>query len=211
MPAIVYKNKDGDRVPSVTTILNQWGANKQPLMKWAWKQGEAGVSLHEKTDADIGTLAHLLIEAEIKGTKINLDDFPMDIIQPAKQCYNNFIEWKSRNKLKPIETEISLVSEKYKFGGTIDCVAIISHALSIADWKSGKEVYEDNIVQLAAYEQLWNENFPDTKIKGFHIIRTGKEIAMFSHNYYAEFPKAFDAFLHLRNLYDLHKEIKKLK
>ena len=96
-----------------------------------------------------------------------------------------------------------------------DCInynaAMVSKVLSIADWKSGKDIYEDNILQLASYEQLWNENFPDNPVKGFHIVRTGKEIAMFNHAFYKEFPKAFEAFLHLRELYNLAKEIRKLK
>ena len=211
MPAIIYKNKNGERIPSVTTILGQWGANKQPLMRWAWKQGEAGIPLYEKTDADIGTLAHSLIEGAIKKINVDLGDYPMGIIEPATQCFNSFKEWKSQNNFNPIETEISLISEKYQYGGTIDCVATISNSLSFVDWKTGKEIYEDNIVQLASYQELWNENFPDNKIQGFHIIRTGKEIAMFGHYFYKEFPGAFKAFLHLRELYNLQKEIKKLK
>lgn len=66
MPAIIYKNKDGVRVPSVTTILSQWGLNKRPLMIWAHKMGEAGKSLNEKTEAQVGTCVHDRIECYIK-------------------------------------------------------------------------------------------------------------------------------------------------
>ena len=212
MPAIIYKNKEGDRVPSVTTILNQWGANKQPLINWAWKQGEAGVSLYEKPEADVGTLAHMMIDYEVKGKKLDLGDFPMDIQQQAKVCYQNWQRWKARNEFKPIKTELSLVSEKHQYGGTLDIVAVINNALTIADLKTGREVYEDHIIQLVAYKQLWEENFPDSPINGgFQILRTGKEIAMFSDNWYGEFPGAWQVFSRLRAIYDLHKEIKKLK
>lgn len=212
MPAIIYKNKAGDRIPSVTTIISQWGNNKQALLAWAWKQGEKGISLYEKPEADIGTLAHMMIDADVKGKIIDLGQFPMNIQNQAKTAYDNFSQWKSTHNFKPVETEISLTSEKYQYGGTIDCIAMLDGKLSILDLKTGKEVYEDHPVQIAAYAELWSENFPDHKLDGgFHIIRTGKEMAMFAHTWYSDFPGAWDAFLHLRALYDLAKEIKKFK
>lgn len=212
MPYIIYKNKNGERVPSVSTIKGQWGIGTKALMNWAWEQGDKGISLYEKQEADIGTLAHLMIEYEIKGKEVDLTQFPMDVVEQAKQCYANWQEWKERNKFEPVESELSLVSEKHQYGGTIDIIAIINDKLSLVDIKTGKEVYEDHIIQLVAYKQLWDENFPENPLTGgFHIIRTGKEMAMFSHNWYDDFPCALEVFLMLRKLYDLHKEIKKLK
>jgi hypothetical protein len=212
MPAIIYKDNDGKRVPSVTTILNQWGIKTEPLKWWAYKRGEAGIPMYEKEEADVGTLAHMMIDSKVKGKKLKLEEFPAKITSQAQVCFDNFLTWEKRHSFVPIETEISLVSEKHKYGGTLDCVAMIDDKLSLADWKTGKEVYEDHIIQAVSYEHLWNENFPDNPIEGgFHILRTGKEIASFSYNWYGEFPGALDVFFHLRALYDLHKEIKKLK
>lgn len=212
MPAITYKNKAGERVPSVTSVISQWGNNKQALLAWAWKQGEKGIPLYEKPEADIGSLAHLMIDSDVKGKTLDLGQFPIGIVEPAKTAYDNFCHWKAAHDFKPVQTEISLISEQYQFGGTIDCIAMLDGKLSILDLKTGKEVYEDHPVQIAAYAILWMENFPDHSLDGgFHIIRTGKEMAMFAHTYYANFPGAWEAFLHLRALYDLAKEIKKLK
>jgi hypothetical protein len=66
MPAIIYKNKDGQRIPSVTTVLNQWGIKTQPLIYWAYKKGEEGKPLYEKEEAEVGTLAHMMLEYYIK-------------------------------------------------------------------------------------------------------------------------------------------------
>ena len=212
MPRIIYKTKDGKRVPSFSAISNQWGIKTEPLKWWAYKRGEAGIPMYEKEEADVGTLAHLMIDAEVKGTKLKLEDFPVKIIEQAQACFENFIKWRERHDFEPIETEISLVSEEHKYGGTIDCIAMIDGKLSIGDWKTGKDVYEDNIIQIVCYAKLWDENFPENPIEGgYHMIRTGKEIAMFDYRVYFEFPGAWEVFLHLRALYDLHKEIKKLK
>lgn len=212
MPAIIYKNSKGERIPSVTTVLGQWGIKTQPLTHWAYKRGEQGIPLYEKEEADVGTLAHAMIDHEVKGKELNLAEYPIKIIDQAKVCFENFQDWKKRHAFKPIQTEISLISEEYQYGGTVDLAAMIDGKLSIADFKTGKEVYEDHILQIVAYEKLWNENFPDNKINGgFHVLRLGKEIAMFSYNVYQEFPYAWEGFLHLRALYDIAKEIKKLK
>lgn len=212
MPAIIYKNDQGQRVPSVTSIISQWGISKQPLMYWAWKQGEKGIPLSEKPEADVGTIAHMMIDADVKGKPLDLSKFKIELIEQARPCFNNFIEWRDSHKFKAVETEISLISEQYQYGGTIDCIAQIDGKLSICDWKTSKEIYEDYLVQIASYGQLWLENFPDHTLEGgYHILRTGKEIAMFAHSWYGEFPKGWEAFLHLRELYDLSKEIKKLK
>jgi len=212
MPLIIYKNKDGKRVPSFSAIKNQWGANKQPLFWHYYHKGEAGIGFNEQPEATVGTLAHMMVDYEVKGKELNLAEFPMDMVEQAKTCYSNWQEWKSRNKFEPVKTEISLVSEKHQFGGTIDCIAMINDKLSIMDLKTGKDIYEDHILQIVAYEKLWQENFPEHPITGgYHIIRTGKEIAMFAHYWYGEFPYAWKAFLMLRKLYDYHKEIKKLK
>lgn len=212
MAARVYRNAKGERVPSVTTILGVWGNNKQALIYWAWKQGDAGIPLHEKPEADIGTIAHAMIDADIKGKDIDLEQYPVEQVEQAQQCFANWETWKDQHNFRPFESEISLVSEEYQFGGTIDNVSFIDNKLSICDIKTGKEVYEDAIVQIGAYRVLWDENFPDFPITGgSHLLRLGKEIAMFSYNFYQEFPGAWDAFLHLWALYDLGKEIKKLK
>lgn len=212
MPVIVYKTEDGKRVPSVTTVLSQWGIKTRPLMYWAYKRGEQGIPLHESEEADVGTLAHMRIEAEIKNKEIDLTTYDDNLIKQSDVCIENWETWKQSHNFQPVESEISLVSEEHRFGGTIDIMALINGKLSIADIKTGKEVYEDHIIQIVAYSKLWEENFPQHPIDGgYHIIRLGKEIPMFSYNYYGRFPEAWEVFLHLKELHELHKEIKKLK
>jgi len=212
MPLIIYKNKDGNRVPSVTTVLNQWGIKTEPLKRWAWNQGQKGISLDEKPEAVAGSITHDMVDCEIKRKEFDSSHYPMNLVTQAQQSFENFQEWKSRHQFEAIASELSIVSEEYQFGGTIDCVAYIDGKLSIPDWKTGKDIYEDHIIQDVAYKKLWEENFPEHPITGgYHILRLGKEIPMFDYRWYGEFPGAWDVFLMLRKLYDLAKEIKKLK
>ena len=45
----------------------------------------------------------------------------------------------------------------------------------IVDWKTSKAIVGAHKVQLAGYEQLWNENRPDMPIERRAIVRIGKE------------------------------------
>jgi len=70
MPAHIYINAKGERVPGVTTIISgNLGWNKQALMYWAWNEGVNGRHYREtsQTAADIGTIAHAMVEADLKG------------------------------------------------------------------------------------------------------------------------------------------------
>ena len=70
MPTADYKNAKGVRIPGNTTVINgNLGWSKNGLMYWAWEQGRNGKDFRQSRDdaADAGTLAHALIEADIKG------------------------------------------------------------------------------------------------------------------------------------------------
>ena len=63
-----------------------------------------------------------------------------------------------------------------------------------------------------SYAQLWNENFPEHPVDGgFHVLRIGKEIISFDYRWFKDFPDAWEAFIYLRELYDLAKKIRRLK
>jgi len=211
MPIITYKNKDGERVPSVTTILSQWGDGARGLQYWYWNKGKEGLDFNEMPEANIGTIAHMMVDYDVKGKDLDLNQFPMDYVVQAKKCFKNWQEWKSAYKPEILQTEISLISEKYQFGGTIDCICVINNKLCVLDLKTGKDIYPSQAAQIMAYKQMWDENFLDHQIDGgAHLIRTGKELASFAHYYYQDFPPAWEAFLHARELYSLAKEVKKL-
>jgi len=70
MPANIYKTADGKRVPGVTTVIGgNLGWNKQALMYWANQVGLDGRNHREVSEeaADTGTIAHAMVEAELKG------------------------------------------------------------------------------------------------------------------------------------------------
>src|SRR6185312_15860219 len=68
-PKAGYHLADGTRVPGTTTIIGRF-KDSAGLMHWAFKQGKLGKErLYEEAEkaADIGTLAHAMVELHIKG------------------------------------------------------------------------------------------------------------------------------------------------
>jgi len=213
MPTIDYRNKAGERISGVTGIIGaNLGWNKEALMYWANQMGLQGKKHRDVSQkaADSGTVAHYLIECDIKAVAPDLSQYPTEAISRAETAYLNFLEWKDMVKFKSIAVEPHLVSETYQFGMTPDCIAEIKGRLALFDWKTGSGVYEDMLIQLAAYKVGWEENNPDKLLEGgFHLLRINKEDAAFSHHWWQALPDGWAAFLHLLELHKLHKRLKK--
>ena len=130
-------------------------------------------------------------------------------IARADIAFSAFLEWAKSSELEPAHTETKLVSETYKFGGTLDAM-FIKGKLAVCDWKTSNAIYGEMLAQVAAYGLLWEENNPDQPIEGgYHIIRFDKTYGDFSHHYYPELDDALEYFLLCREAYDLAKKLKK--
>lgn len=207
---VPYTLKDGTEVPGVTTILSRF-KESGGLMHWAWAEGKAGRDYRATREAaaNAGTLAHAMVEASIRGvTYAAPEGTDRATLTRAESAFENYREWARQTNLTPVETEVRLVSEKHRFAGTLDAM-LISGRLALGDWKTSDAVYQDYLLQLAAYGLLWMETFPDRPIDGgFHLLRFAKDSADFVHYHFGELEEASEMFLCLRRAYDLDKRLK---
>lgn len=164
--------------------------------------------------ATAGTITHSLVESHLQGKK-NLSAYDRtlnsDIANKADTAFLGFLEWAESSQLKVEEQELSLVSEDHRFGGTLDaCVLSINGKRAIGDWKTSNATYGDHLVQVAAYGELYAENHPDKPIDGgYHIMRFDKEHGDFHHHFFQELNNGWNAFLLMRELYDVDKLLTK--
>lgn len=215
-PRAGYKLKDGTKVPGTTTIIGRF-KESGALIFWAYKRGKEGLELYDSRDkaAEIGTLAHSIVERYIRGEQDPFTDIPPNISDSdhgaVMSAFESFEEWFQSNKFKVVHQEVQLVSEAYKYGGTPDAIAIDSKGrLVLLDWKTSDGVYMDHLVQLGAYRILWNENHPSEVLTGgSHLCRFAKQHGDFAHHFYPNLDEAETAFLLMRQLYDLDKHLKK--
>jgi hypothetical protein len=212
-----YRNAAGDKVPGVTTICSRF-KDSGALLHWAAAQGrlmERGEikSLYDKRDqaAEAGTLAHDMVFQHLHGDPVTIPETTdLTIAGQAQTAFNAYLSWASMTKLEIVEQEFPLVSEQHQFGGTPDAIGLVNEKLSLVDWKTSNGVYQDYLLQLAAYDLLIKECRPDLVLTGgYHLCRFAKSYGDFAHHYWPELEDAKKMFLMLRECYDIDKILKK--
>jgi hypothetical protein len=188
MPHQVYKNKEGKKVPSVTTIIgNNYGWNKQLLLAWQAREFKKGFEIYKnickenpnilnddnfkipndpttkkEKAADLGTLCHHFITCLFKEEKPDdklIQKYDLDAILIAQKAIEKFKNKIKDKKLILKGNEIPLISEKYQYGGCIDNWLIEENIFNIlGDTKTSKAIYSDHIIQLGGYDNLIIEN-----------------------------------------------------
>ena len=156
-----YFLSDGKtQVPGGSTIC-KIGDDAGALIHWAWNLGREGKDYRKERDkaADIGTIAHFLIECYLNGQVADLEDYDQVDIDKALVCYNKFVDWWEEQNLEKVATEIQLVNESYRYGGTIDLIAKRKNGDHVLiDFKTSKAISPSYWRQCAGYSALWNCN-----------------------------------------------------
>ena len=158
----------GEQFSSVTTILDvinkpalkQWAANQaatyvienfnevhKTLMKDRTEAHDLIKFAHKRytdTASDMGTHAHACVEAYIRGE---------DIPEPIPPHMDHFYAWCKEYEPKFVECESTVYNRAVGYAGTMDLIAIIDGARTIVDIKTGKNVWPEAALQLAAYSR----------------------------------------------------------
>jgi hypothetical protein len=203
----VYKTADGTRVPGVTTIVGLLA--KPALVGWANRLGLEGVDCTKYKDeaADIGTLAHAMVQAHLQGTELDKADYSPKQVDLAENCFLSFLEWEKQHKIAVINCEKPYTSDGMRYGGTIDCLCELDGELTLLDFKSGTAIYPEYLVQLAAYAELLKEY--GCEVQKCRILRIGRdETEGFEERVITDWRKYFEVFESLLNIYNLKRELK---
>ncbi len=133
----------------------------------AWQRtrdtaGEAGKDVH-------AILEDIITEAIQKtGGYIETDS------HENKQV-DNFLKWARANTIKFLESEKSVYSKSLWFGGTLDFLYEKDSEVYVGDIKTSSAIYPINYWQCSAYQFCLQEMGLYPKIKGFTIVRCGKD------------------------------------
>jgi hypothetical protein len=197
---------------------------KEEAVSWAFSAGNMrkSDSLYGGRDkaANIGTIAHEILHQREKGFEIDHSNIQDEIWKLALGCVESHDKWFEGQNIETVLFEKDFVSEQYLYGGTLDKLAFINGELTLIDYKTGKDLYETNFIQLIAYvnlalEQLFNGkqlypvkrgiavNMPKTKGNSFAIKSVPVE-TLFEAGY-------FKWFLSSRDAYYAEEQTKKFK
>jgi CRISPR/Cas system-associated exonuclease Cas4 (RecB family) len=217
-----FWDEEGNNIPSVTSftgIIDKSSA----LIGWAIKLTkqyllskiengeqitiidiEEATKEHRKAKeeaADIGTQIHEWIEKWIKGEK---PEIPED--EKIGNVINAFLQFQKEYKVKWLETEKIVYSQKYNFAGILDAVGIINKKLVIFDFKSSNGIYSEYAFQTAGY-QIAYEEMTGKRIDHRIIVRFGKDTGDFEWRKFDENEKDKKAFIACLTLKNRLKEL----
>ncbi|MFH1883803.1 MAG: hypothetical protein ABIL62_13990 [Planctomycetota bacterium] len=206
---IRYRTADNRIVVGVTTVVGQIA--KPALIKWANMLGLDGTDSGKYTDdtAEIGTLAHSLITDGLQGRMTNFSGYDQTQQDAAEWCVKSWDAWCRGRDIKPILLEAPLVSERYRYGGTLDLFAEVDGIKTLIDLKSTNDIWPEHFTQVSAYRQLLIEaghtvdavrilNIPRARTAVFKEAVLGDEVL----------EKNFEIFTSLLKVYQIRKELK---
>jgi hypothetical protein len=180
---------DGQHVPSVTTIL--WRLDKPALIQWAadcavehirktpdftkidWEAARKAHATIRDEAGDVGTIVHKYARAvlEAKGDRQALDGLtlPLDVAgTQALKAIAAFEAWMQTHKIEPVAVERRVFSQRFMYAGTLDFTGRIDDELSLLDFKTGNDVYDEAWFQMGGYddalteEHEWQDIFGDS-------------------------------------------------
>lgn len=163
-----------------------------------------------KRKMSVGSAVHA--EAEAYALGIPRPE-PLPAVEPYLASFRNFLE-DFKPDFQLVEATVYNIAEGY--AGTLDAVARIGGRTFLFDWKTGKDIYPDVALQLAAYERAESvllrdgSSAPMPKVDGccaLHLTEFDPELAALDpayRGYYvvpvATGKEAFDAFRYVREV-----------
>lgn len=172
----VYQTPDGEKLPSVTTIL---GATKDmtALNEWKKRIGEEKANQITREASGVGTAMHSNLERFIAGIQRQPGNNPVHV--QANKMADVIIE----NGLSNVDEIWAMEQSLYfpgLYSGTTDLIAVYKGNPSVCDYKQSnkpkkKEWVEDYFLQLTAYSMAHNEVY-GTDIREGHIFMCTRDL-----------------------------------
>jgi len=190
----VYLTPDGQRLPSVTTILSAT-KDMTALNEWKKRVGHQKAQQIVTEASGVGTAMHANLERFLVGVKRQPGNNPVHV--QANQMANVIIE----NGLKDVDEVWAMEQSLYfpgLYSGTTDLVAVYKGNPSICDYKQTnkpkkEEWVEDYKIQLVAYIMAHNEVY-GTDIKEGHVFMCSRDL---QYQQFDVWPKDFKKYVDL--------------
>lgn len=234
---ITFKDGRIGIVRRVTTILGvlgkpaliQWAANKvcerlltvfkeTPSVLFANFEAEVEIArtwhdTEKKEAGKYGTTAHRIIEDFLRGDGWPTEKGMAELPPPVQNSLGLFRDWWEANDfVRVVAVERYVFNLGLNYGGTLDFLAMDKLGRThLIDWKTSRGIYEDMLMQLAAYAAALKIAFGES-IESATIVRIGKEdvlpqILTLTKKQLAE---AFAGFAHCCKLYDTRSDLAKI-
>jgi len=156
--ATEYTLADGTKACGVTTVLDEW---KETLFGWKSPEIERA--------ADIGHQLHGLIHRANCGTGAKGVKLHPETMLEVATGMASWMMWCAARNPRVIGSEIQLISEKWRIGGTMDAKMWIDGDLWAIDWKP-MSLRTSARLQLTAYSEMDREVNPTSATDNLMLV-----------------------------------------
>lgn len=151
-----YVTPEGDKYPSVTTVLSI--LSEEAIQSWRVRVGEEEANKISRKASIRGTAVHLIIERYIN----NEENFKENFMPHIIESFENVRPILDNRIGDVYAQEAPLYSHHLGLAGRVDCVGVFDDKPSIIDFKTSrklkkKEWIEGYFVQESAYAIMWEE------------------------------------------------------
>ena len=166
-----YEAPDGNKYPSITSVLSKQPGKQKGLQEWRERIGEEQARLVSGKAARRGTAFHSICEDYFT---LTLSEFTTKLEKEHKEknflAYCMFREmnpyFDEKISMKPLLMEQTMYSPKYKVAGRCDFIGVYDYNLAVVDFKTTttpkkEEWIEDYFVQCTAYASMYEEHTGD--------------------------------------------------
>jgi genome maintenance exonuclease 1 len=149
-----YVDPDGNRYPSITTVLSI--LSEEAIAAWRKRVGDEEANRIGHRASSRGTSVHAIIE------KYLLNEDTTDYLPHIRQSLENVRPILDKNITKIYGLETALYSRHLGVAGRCDCVGVFDGVPSIIDFKTSRRVkthdkISNYFAQMAGYAVMWEE------------------------------------------------------
>ena len=149
-----YIDPDGNRYPSITTVLSI--LNEEELAAWRKRVGDSEANKIGNRAAARGTQVHNIIE------KYLLNEDISDFLPYVRQSLSNIRSILDEHITTIYGLEVPLYSRYLGVAGRCDCIALFDGVPTIVDFKTSRrpkkhEKIPNYFAQMAGYAVMWEE------------------------------------------------------
>ena len=149
-----YIDPDGNRYPSITTVLSI--LNEEELAAWRKRVGDTEANKIGNRAAARGTPVHNIIE------KYLLNEDISDFLPYVRQSLSNIRSILDEHITTIYGLEVPLYSRYLGVAGRCDCIALFDGVPTIVDFKTSRrpkkhEKIPNYFAQMAGYAVMWEE------------------------------------------------------
>ncbi|HAM41717.1 MAG TPA: hypothetical protein DCP69_10390 [Candidatus Omnitrophica bacterium] len=129
--------------------------------------------------ADIGSQVHALIEWNLRRELGQIVGPEPTVQDKAAWAFMSYEDWRKATKLVPVAIEQVVWSTQHRYAGTMDLFADVliepyGSCHVVLDWKTGKGIYPEALLQNAAYVQALIEMGHATTLVHGAVVRLPK-------------------------------------